>query len=103
MAFREIPEVARAEINDLGLAFGIDHRHLAMSLDEVSPLGGIVPMHFASATGIEEQMRAGNIGGDREPARGDFSRPATGRRLERSLVERRRKDDGIAGLSWNCL
>ena len=101
-AFREIPEIAGAEIDDFGLALGVDHRHLAMSFDDVRPFGGIVPMHFAGAARVEKQMRTGNMGGNRKPARGDFPRPATGRGLDRPLVEGRREDDRVAGLSRNC-
>ena len=101
MAFREIPQIARPEIDDLGLALGVDHRDLAVSFDDVRPFGGIMPMHFAGTARVEKQMRAGNMGGNRKPARGDFPRPATGRGLDRSLVEGSREDDGVAGLSRN--
>src|SRR5207237_2062976 len=63
MAFREIPQIARPEIDDLGLALGVDHRDLAVSFDDVRPFGGIMPMHFAGTARVEKQMRAGNMGG----------------------------------------
>ena len=54
-------------------------------------------MHFAGAARVDEEMRAGDVGGDRKPARGDFAGPATGRRLDRTVVEQGRKDNGVAG------
>ena len=54
VAFWKIPEIARAEIHDFGLPCGVDYRHLAMSFDDIGPLGGIMPMHFAGAARIEK-------------------------------------------------
>src|SRR5438552_8890598 len=90
--FREIPEIAWTEIDNFSLALGVYHRHLAMPLDDIGPFRRIVPMHFACAACVDEEMRAGDIGGDRKPARGDFASPAARRRLDRALVQRNRKD-----------
>ena len=99
----ESPEIAGTKIDDLRQAVGVDHGHLAMALDDVGPLGRIVPVHLTGAAWIQEQMRAGDIGGNRESARSDLTRPAAGSGLDRPLVEGSRKNDGVAGLSRNRL
>src|SRR6202011_358893 len=98
VALGEIPEIAGTKIDDFGYTLGVDNRNLAVAIDDVSPLGRIVPMHLAGATRIHKQMRARDIGGDRKSAGGDFTRPTAGCCLDRSLVERSREDDRVAGL-----
>src|SRR5260370_31650508 len=39
VAFGEVPEITRPEIDDLGYTLWYDHRHLAMAIDDVGPLG----------------------------------------------------------------
>ena len=46
-------------------------------------------------------MRAGNMGSNWKPPRGDFPRPAAGGGLDWPLVQRSREDDRVAGLSRN--
>ena len=62
VALREIPEIARTEIDHFELALGVNHRHLAVAINDVGPFGGIVPMHFARSARVDEQMRASNVG-----------------------------------------
>src|SRR5580704_13725792 len=95
VALGEIPEVAGVIVGDFSLAFWVDDGHLAMAGQNVGPLCRIVPMHLPNATGIEIQMRPRDIGSDGQTLRGDVPRPAAGRCLDGSLVERSRKRHGI--------
>src|SRR5215469_4382269 len=103
VSLREIPEITGAEIDDLELAFRVEDRDLAMAVDDVGPLRGIVPVHFAGAARVHEEMCAGDAGGEWQSARRYFAGPAAGRRLDGTLVEGRLENDAVAGLSWNRL
>ena len=67
MAAREVPDVARAEIDDLALAVRIDGGDAAIALDHIGPFGGIgVPVQLAQSAGLERHVDPGELLGDRE-------------------------------------
>jgi hypothetical protein len=67
MTAQEIPDIAGAEIDDLGLSLRIDGGDAAVSADHVGSFGGIgVPMQLAQSAGIERYLNPGKLVGDRE-------------------------------------
>ena len=67
MAAREIPDVARTEIDDLALVLRVDGGDAAAPLDHIGPFGGVgVPMQLAQGPGLERHVDAGELLRDRE-------------------------------------
>jgi len=103
----EITRDSRPQIDYFKLAFRIDHRHLAMTVDDVATSGGcgVVPISLAGAARLRKRCGAGNVGCERKPARRDLARPAAGSCLDGALVEdslrpwgRRLSGNGSSGI-----
>ena len=68
-------------IDHFGLAGWIDDGDLTLAAKHEGPLGRIVPVHFARAAWIDEQMRAGDAGREPQAARRDLRAPSLPRSL----------------------
>src|SRR3984957_2940097 len=77
MALGEIPEIARLEIIDLGLARGIKNDRLATAADHESPfLRDRMPVQFARSARVQEHVNAGQTLHDRQLVFRRFLRPS---------------------------
>src|SRR5579863_437627 len=92
----KIPQVAWAIVDHFGLARRVDDCDLALAAQHECPLGRIVPVHLARAAWINEQMRAGDSGCQRQTPCRDLAGPAARGRLDRRFVERGGEYDRIA-------
>lgn len=78
VAFREIPDVAGAEIRHLTFS-SIEDGDARMAFQHECPFGGDgVPMQFAHAARLQRHVDARHAFGDRELLDGSFARPAAG-------------------------
>ena len=62
VAAREIPNIARTEIGDLGPVFRVDRGDAAASFDDIGPFCCVgVPVKLAKRTGLERHIDAGKL------------------------------------------
>ncbi len=64
---REVPDIARTEIDDLRQPERVDGGDAAAPIDDIGPFGGIgVPVQLAQGAGLKRHVNAGELVGDRE-------------------------------------
>ena len=101
MTAREIPDVAGAEIDDLGLSLRIDGGDAAVSVDHIGPFGGVgVPMQLAQTAGIERHIDPGKLVGDRELGDRDLLGGAAVADLGLGVVEGSAERGKLAACEW---
>ncbi len=62
VAAREVPDIARAEVDDLALADRIDGGDPAIALEHIGPFGGIgVPVQLAQGARLERHVDPGEL------------------------------------------
>jgi hypothetical protein len=61
MAAREVPDIARAEVDDLALAQRIDGGDSAIALEHIGPFGIGVPVQLAQGARLERHVNAGEL------------------------------------------
>jgi hypothetical protein len=85
---REVPDVARAEIDDLGMALRIDGGDAALAADHVGPFRRVgVPVQFAHRAGSKRHQHAGELLRHRELHHRRLLGPAAVPRLRRDGAE----------------
>jgi hypothetical protein len=86
---REVPHVARTELDDLALILRVDGGDAAASFDHIGPFGGVgVPMQLAQAARLERHVDAGELLRHGELRDGRLFRRAAVESLGRQAPER---------------
>ena len=93
-AWREIPQVADADVVDEIAALRIDRGDARGAVEHVGPFGGLVPMQLAHAAGIEPHVDAGDILGNAKLAHRHLPGPAA--RLQAHVRSRRTRSANSA-------